>query len=78
MTVAELIEYLQEFPGDLHVIVPGYEDGYDDVTLVRLELLLAETNDQQGGIFGKYSPALDEEPGSLAVLIAGVHGKDRG
>ena len=32
MTVSELMEYLQGFPGGLRVVVNGYEEGYDDLT----------------------------------------------
>ena len=32
MTVSELMEYLQGFPGGLRVVVSGYEEGYDDLT----------------------------------------------
>ena len=31
MTVSELIETLKAHPGDLRVVVDGYEDGYDDL-----------------------------------------------
>lgn len=32
MTVSELIEMLKAHPGDLRVVVDGYEDGYDDLS----------------------------------------------
>ena len=31
MTVSELIKTLKAHPGDLRVVVDGYEDGYDDL-----------------------------------------------
>ena len=31
MTVRELVEHLQRFPGSLRVVVNGYEEGYDDL-----------------------------------------------
>jgi hypothetical protein len=33
-TVAELIEKLKEFDGDMRVVVSGYESGYEDCTSV--------------------------------------------
>ena len=30
MTVSEMIDVLKGYPGDLRVVVDGYEDGYDD------------------------------------------------
>ena len=32
MTVSELIEALRTHPGDLRVVVNGYEEGYDDLS----------------------------------------------
>ena len=32
MTVSELIEALKTHPGDLRVVVNGYEEGYDDLS----------------------------------------------
>ena len=32
MTVSELIAVLQTHPGDLRVVVNGYEEGYDDLS----------------------------------------------
>lgn len=42
MTVKELIAALQNYPPDLRVIVLGYEDGYDDVTLVKQITIMPE------------------------------------
>ena len=43
MTVSELIVVLQTHPGDLRVVVNGYEEGFDDLSpdqicLVRIAL----------------------------------------
>jgi hypothetical protein len=35
MTVEELIAKLNEYPGDLRVLIPGYEDGFNDITLIK-------------------------------------------
>ena len=35
MTVTELIEHLRTLPGDLHVLVEGYETGWDDIHEMR-------------------------------------------
>ena len=31
MTTEELIQLLAQYPGDLRVMVQGYEEGYDDL-----------------------------------------------
>ena len=43
MTVSQLIEVLRTHPGDLRVVVNGYEEGYDDlspdqISMVRIAL----------------------------------------
>ena len=43
MTVAELIDLLSSYPGDLRVVVDGYEDGFDDLNpelIGQIELAL--------------------------------------
>ena len=35
MTVSQLIELLQTHPGDLRVVVNGYEEGFDDLSPIR-------------------------------------------
>ena len=43
MTVSEMIDILKGHPGDLRVVVNGYEEGYDDlspkqISVVRIAL----------------------------------------
>ena len=38
MTVNELIEQLKNYPGDMRVLVPGYEGGYNDTGLKTEEI----------------------------------------
>ena len=39
MTVNELIEALKHYPGDMRVLVPGYEGGYNDAGLKTEEII---------------------------------------
>ena len=39
MTVAELIRLLETHPPDLRVVVDGYEEGYDDLSAERLQVV---------------------------------------
>ena len=36
MTVQELSKLLAKYPGDMGVVVDGYEDGFDDIELDRV------------------------------------------
>ena len=35
MTTQHLIEKLQQFPPEMRVIISGYEDGYNDISIVE-------------------------------------------
>lgn len=39
MTVNELIEALKHYPGDMRVLVSGYEGGYNDAGLKTEEII---------------------------------------
>ena len=39
MTINELIEQLKNYPGDMRVLVPGYEGGYNDTGLKTEEIV---------------------------------------
>jgi hypothetical protein len=39
MTINELIEQLKSYPGDMRVLVPGYEGGYNDAGLKTEEIV---------------------------------------
>lgn len=43
MTVAELIAQLKNLPGDMMVVIPGYEGGYDN-PMVTSSTLIPNTN----------------------------------
>ncbi len=35
MTVDELIQKLSDYPSNFRVIIPGYEDGYNDIIIIK-------------------------------------------
>ena len=65
MTVSELIEELKLFPQEQRVIVPGYEDGFDDISLLRS--IKIKDFDPAAWYYGRYDQA--EEDGELAVCV---------
>ncbi|MXW87304.1 MAG: hypothetical protein F4103_14750 [Boseongicola sp. SB0673_bin_14] len=38
MTVHEMIELLARYPDDMRVVVSGYENGYDDLSLEQIRV----------------------------------------
>jgi hypothetical protein len=53
MTVNELIEALNHYPGDMRVLVPGYEGGYDDAGL-KTEEIVFNVNDKDTWYYGPH------------------------
>ena len=44
MTVSELIEQLQTYPGDMRVLALGYEGGFDDINLKTDDIVFNVNN----------------------------------
>ena len=56
MTVSELIEMLKNYPGDMRVIVNGYEGGYNDPS-VKTEPVVFDYNDADKWYYGSHESA---------------------
>lgn len=72
MTVEELISILQEQPSDLRVVVNGYEEGYDDLTLeqiMRIKIALNTGRKDWEGLHGHPDDAKDPADVVEAVLL---------
>jgi len=39
VTVRELSDYLERYPGDMRVVVNGYEEGYDDLSPDQISIV---------------------------------------
>lgn len=71
MTVKELIAALQNYPSDTRVIVLGYENGYDDITLVKQIAIMP--GEKPEWYKGRYDEAPQEKAdhAEQAVLVYG-------
>lgn len=71
MTVNELIAALQNYPPDTRVIVLGYENGYDDITMVKQIAIMPE--EKPAWYKGIYDEAPPEKADQVerAVLVYG-------
>lgn len=54
MTVAELIDLLSSYPGDLRVVVDGYEDGFDDLNLELIGAIELALSQNEHWFFGRH------------------------
>ena len=55
MTVKELAELLGKYPDDLRVVVNGYEDGYDDLSLEQISVIKIQLDTQIHDWEGQHS-----------------------
>lgn len=53
MTVNELIQQLQNYPGDMRVLTLGYEGGYDDIGLKTKDIVF-NTNEKDRWYYGTH------------------------
>ena len=67
MTVGELIQELKTYPPDARAMVQGYEDGYDEVSVVRS--IRVHPNPQTEWYYGRWEETT--ENGESAVLLFG-------
>lgn len=73
MTVDELIEQLRQLPGDLPVLVEGYEMGWDRILQLRTNGVVVYRKAQAWD--GEYCLAKEfEQAGQPAVLLVGRRG----
>ena len=74
MTVSELIETLKAHPGDLRVVVNGYEEGYDDLSPRQISVLPIALDTGVEDWEGRHG-----EPGDTPGRRCGAHeGRRRG
>ena len=65
MTVQELSKLLAKYPGDMRVVVDGYEDCFDDIELDRV--LVREIRLDAGRKVGKDAIEMPETPEKKAT-----------
>ena len=74
MTVAELIDLLSSYPGDLRVVVDGYEDGFDDLNPELIGAIELALNQNEHWFLGRHeavgSLGGDEAAGDTVPAIA--------
>ncbi len=64
MTVSELIETLKAHPGDLRVVVNGYEEGFDDLSPGQISVQRIALNTGVNDWEGRHGEP-DEAPGAV-------------
>jgi hypothetical protein len=73
-TVKDLIEILQTFPGDLPVLVSGYETGYEGFYTPCVVDLVHHPDNMYGD--GEYQHPGEGEAAELSALILGRMNRD--
>ncbi len=66
-TVRELIKALKKYPEDMHVVVSGYEGGYEDCSPPKQKVIDRNVNEQS--YFGPHDEARHKEKGEKVVAL---------
>jgi hypothetical protein len=76
MTVNELIQQLQTYPGDMRVLTLGYEGGFDDIGL-RMDNIVFNVNSEDTWYMGKHETVdmCDEYDKSGTKCVIVMRGK---
>ncbi len=71
MTVAELIEQLKNYPGDMRVLTLGYEGGYNDIMLGNDDIVFNVSRGEGAWYYGPHECVkfTDEKTGTSCVII---------
>lgn len=76
MNVEELIEQLHQLPGNLPVLIEGYETGWDGIHELRTTDVVPYRKAEAWD--GEYRLATEfKQPGQPAVLLVGRRGERR-
>jgi hypothetical protein len=67
MTVGKLIELLKQYPEEMHVLVDGYESGYDEVSKPRM---IKKKKGSSEWYNGKYEEVTNYKRANDAVVIS--------
>ena len=73
MTVNEMINILKGYPGDLRVVVNGYEEGYDDLSPGQISVVPIALNTGVHGWEGRHGYPWDASArvaGSATIVDA--------
>ena len=71
MTVRELIEHLERYPGDKRIVVNGYEEGYDDLSPGQIDVVNIALNTGVANWEGRHRDIYDV-PATFAGRIQTV------
>jgi hypothetical protein len=70
MTVNELIQQLQTYPGDMRVLTLGYEGGYNDTNVIADDIVF-DIHSKDTWYYGPHECVryTDEDKGTKCVII---------
>ncbi len=71
MTVSELLQQLQSFPATTKVVIRGYEDGYNDIVI--LKTVKIKTKENALWYNGTYEDSIDE----YAIPAVDLYGENK-
>ncbi len=75
MTVGELILLLESYPPQMRVVVNGYEEGWDDLSMEQISVMKIQLNTGVHGWQGQHEDPRDVPKRSSAPVDALVLGR---
>ena len=74
MNIQELIEKLKTFPPDTMVVVRGYEEGYNDISVIKEVTLKLNAHDEW--YYGQHDDSKDANAIN-AIELAGINNNSK-
>ena len=70
MTVNDLIQQLQTYPGDMRVLTLGYEGGYNETSVTTTDIVF-NVNDKDTWYYGPHESVkfTDNDTGTKCLII---------
>ncbi len=71
MTVAMLKKILQSYPDKMPVVVDGYEEGYDSISITRMRIITIVSRAKHTSWEGEFTDATVKDEGAIQSLVIG-------
>lgn len=69
MNIKELKTLLEQYPGDMPVVVAGYEGGYNDLSIIKSLNITRDQNKEW--YYGQHDDPAKDDPAIKALFLSG-------
>ena len=68
MKIKELIEQLKKYDLEMLVVARGYESGWDDINIIKEEILIEENNSWYEGKYSYFQEKQDNPDNAIKAI----------